>query len=224
MVYFANHNNNNHGKKWRSDTHSFSLTQSHSFVNVRRRYINMYVFLSLFGLLVLCHSIQFDDDVFQCYCLMHNNDVSLLLFVACKQKHIKHTHTHTHAFFSCECSMVLCYAILKHTIPLDAETVWLMLYIHTLIMCDCVCAWMCVFECACVSMCMSAFCFVLFSSVSKRDTVFQAENEVASVILYNIVWTQCDSLLIQQRFRLAEFALKSEPVNKYIEAIWSHSI
>lgn len=112
--------------------------------------------------------------------------------------------------------MYVCNAILK----LNAETVWLMLYIQYITyVVMCVIAYMpeCVRMCFCVYVCV-LFCSVLFrSALHRRETAFQAKNELASVILHES--NEHDViLLIPQRFRIAEYVLKSQPMNECFEA------
>lgn len=84
------------------------------------------------------------------------------------------------------------------------------------------CVWLriCQNVCACVFVCMCAFCFVLFCSVllcTEEQKAFQAKNELASVILHES--NEHDViLLIPQRFRIAEYVLKSQPMNECLEA------
>lgn len=193
MVFLPTTTTTTTKKKREEVTNTLALTHT---ITLRRRYTCVCISFFLLRGCIVQVQIQCDDDVFQCYCLMHNNDATLLLFVACKQNY---THSqefflslHARSFF-CLC-VVLCYSQYWMPKPYD----WCCsIYTHS--------HWLrviaCAYVCACVFVCMSAFCFVL-CSVSKRTTAFEAENEIASVISHE-VHTQCvstDSATVSARW------------------------
>lgn len=104
---FANNNNHERAQKMRrSDTHALALTHTVTFFSVDVRRSRRYKCECI----SLCFiQIQCDDDVFQCYCLMHNNDVVHYCYLLRANKST-HTHTRILSFFS-SCAQFFCLVV-----------------------------------------------------------------------------------------------------------------
>lgn len=163
--------------KKKKSQHSHAL--SHSYNHFFRRCASQVCMFHCASFHDCVEQIQCDDDVFQCYCLMHNNDATVYCYLLRANKST-HTRKNSRFFSSCaQFSVVVCSAMLfsnTHThMILDAETVWLMLlyiYSHSHAQWLCVIAY--ALECASVRVCAHVFLrvyeYVLFCSVCCFET------------------------------------------------------